>query len=73
MSVGNKKLEYATIALKRFRLFVGQLARVDPSQLSYNKKLAFWIKLYNALIMHAYLVYGVPRNDIKLFSLMQKV
>ncbi|XP_022731236.1 uncharacterized protein LOC111285866 isoform X2 [Durio zibethinus] len=71
-SVGNKELEYAAMALKRFRLLVEQLNRVDPSQMSYNEKLAFWINLYNALIMHAYLAYGVPRNDIKLFSLMQK-
>ncbi|KAG8074813.1 hypothetical protein GUJ93_ZPchr0006g41975 [Zizania palustris] len=37
-----------------------------------DERLAFWINLYNALIMHAYLAYGVPENDIKLFSLMQK-
>ncbi|XWS26511.1 hypothetical protein CRYUN_Cryun26dG0038100 [Craigia yunnanensis] len=72
LSVGKKELEYAAMALKRFRLLVEQLARVDPSQMSYNEKLAFWINLYNALIMHAYLAYGVPRNGIKLFSLMQK-
>ncbi|XVE97805.1 hypothetical protein REPUB_Repub03eG0050500 [Reevesia pubescens] len=72
LSVGKKELEYAAMALKRFRLLVGQLVRVDPSQMSYDEKLAFWINLYNALIMHAYLAYGVPRNDIKLFSLMQK-
>ncbi|KAE8712520.1 hypothetical protein F3Y22_tig00110247pilonHSYRG00033 [Hibiscus syriacus] len=72
LSVGKKELEYAATALKRFRLLVEQLSMVDPSRMSYNEKLAFWINLYNALIMHAYLAYGVPRNEIKLFSLMQK-
>ncbi|KAK8697069.1 hypothetical protein V6N13_113231 [Hibiscus sabdariffa] len=72
LSVGKKELEYAAMALKRFRLLVEQLSMVDPSQMSYNEKLTFWINLYNALIMHAYLAYGVPRNEIKLFSLMQK-
>ncbi|TYI17365.1 hypothetical protein ES332_A07G018800v1 [Gossypium tomentosum] len=72
LSVGKKELEYAAMALKRFRLLVEQLLRVDPSPMSSNEKLAFWVNLYNALIMHAYLAYGVPRNDIKLFSLMQK-
>ncbi|PPD77212.1 hypothetical protein GOBAR_DD25847 [Gossypium barbadense] len=72
LSVGKKELEYAAMALKRFRLLVEQLLRVDPSQMSSNERLAFWVNLYNALIMHAYLAYGVPRNDIKLFSLMQK-
>ncbi|KAL5749452.1 hypothetical protein ACOSP7_024055 [Xanthoceras sorbifolium] len=72
MSVGKKQLEYASGALRRFRILVEQLAKVNPIHLSCNEKLAFWINLYNALIMHAYLAYGVPRSDLKLFSLMQK-
>ncbi|KAF2285095.1 hypothetical protein GH714_037857 [Hevea brasiliensis] len=72
LSVGKKELEYASGALKRFRLLVEQLAEVVPSRLSCTEKLAFWINVYNALIMHAFLAYGVPRSDIKLFSLMQK-
>ncbi|XP_031257074.1 uncharacterized protein LOC116115074 isoform X2 [Pistacia vera] len=72
MSVGKKQLEYASGALKRFRTLVEQLAKVNPIHLNSNEKLAFWINLYNALIMHAYLAYGVPRSDLKLFSLMQK-
>ncbi|KAG2722443.1 hypothetical protein I3760_02G129000 [Carya illinoinensis] len=73
MSVGKKQLEYAAGALRRFRALVEHLAKVNPIHLSCNEKLAFWINLYNALIMHAYLAYGVPRSDLKLFSLMQKV
>ncbi|KAJ0249375.1 Uncharacterized protein HA466_0148810 [Hirschfeldia incana] len=72
MSVGKKQLEYASGALRKFRTLVEQLARVNPILLSCNEKLAFWINLYNALIMHAYLAYGVPKSDLKLFSLMQK-
>ncbi|XP_030971172.1 uncharacterized protein LOC115991543 isoform X4 [Quercus lobata] len=72
MSVGKKQLEYAAGALRRFRTLVEQLAKVNPIHLSCDEKLAFWINLYNALIMHAYLAYGVPRSDLKLFSLMQK-
>ncbi|XP_008796920.3 uncharacterized protein LOC103712228 [Phoenix dactylifera] len=72
MSVDKKQLEYAAGALRRFRLLIEQLAEVNPIHLDGNEKLAFWINLYNALIMHAYLAYGVPRSDMKLFSLMQK-
>ncbi|CAL1373876.1 unnamed protein product [Linum trigynum] len=72
MSVGKKQLEYASGALRKFRALVEQLAKVNPIHLSCNEKLAFWINLYNALIMHAYLAYGVPKSDLKLFSLMQK-
>ncbi|KAJ4844497.1 hypothetical protein Tsubulata_006338 [Turnera subulata] len=72
MSVGKNQLEYASGALRRFSILVEQLAKVNPIHLSCNERLAFWINLYNALIMHAYLAYGVPRSDLKLFSLMQK-
>ncbi|CAA7401143.1 unnamed protein product [Spirodela intermedia] len=73
MVVGKKQLEYAAETLRTFRFLVEQLVKVSPAKMNSNQKLAFWINLYNALVMHAYLAYGVPRNDIKHFSLMQKV
>nr|AGT16555.1 Protein of unknown function DUF547 [Saccharum hybrid cultivar R570] len=72
MSVGKKQLEYAAESLRKFRLFLEQLAEINPIHLNDDARLAFWINLYNALMMHAYLAYGVPRSDMKLFSLMQK-
>lgn len=72
MSVEKNQLEYASDSLKVFRSLIEQLAEVNPFHLSYSEKLAFWINLYNALIMHAYLAYGVPKSDMKLFALMQK-
>lgn len=72
MAVGKKQLEYAAESLRKFRLLIEQLAEVNPVHLNDDARLAFWINLYNALMMHAYLAYGVPRSDIKLFSLMQK-
>ncbi|KAG2613889.1 uncharacterized protein LOC120704312 [Panicum virgatum] len=72
MYIGNDQLEYASGALKKFRFLVEQLSKIDPSSMNCDERLAFWINLYNALIMHAYLAYGVPENDFKLFSLMQK-
>ncbi|KAL2932879.1 GTP cyclohydrolase 1 [Bienertia sinuspersici] len=72
MSVGKSQLEYAAGSLRRFRILVEQLAKVNPLLLSSDEKLAFWINLYNALIMHAYLAYGVPRSEMKFFSLLQK-
>ncbi|XP_066167896.1 uncharacterized protein [Oryza sativa Japonica Group] len=72
MYVGKEQLAYASEALKNFRNLVEQLSKVDPTCMTCAERLAFWINLYNTLIMHAYLAYGVPENDIKLFSLMQK-
>eukprot|EP00250_Pteridium_aquilinum_P012838 c20977_g1_i1 orf=357-2570(-) len=72
MSVGKEQLEYAADALRIFRCLVEQLSKVDVTSLGHQEKLAFWINVYNALMMHAYLAYGVPKNDVKYFSLMQK-
>ncbi len=29
-----------------------KLAKVDPGQMTHDQKLAFWINVYNALMMH---------------------
>ena len=34
------------------RSMVEQLEKVDPSQLTHDEKLAFWINVHNALLMH---------------------
>jgi hypothetical protein len=34
------------------RLMIEKLERVDPSLLDDDEKLAFWINIYNALLMH---------------------
>ncbi|KAJ4763600.1 hypothetical protein LUZ62_073975 [Rhynchospora pubera] len=72
MSPGKEQLDFAADALGQFRLLVEQLGKVNPIHLDGDERLAFWINIYNALMMHAYLAYGVPRGDMKLFSLMQK-
>ncbi|CAM6039286.1 unnamed protein product [Sphagnum compactum] len=72
LSVGKEQLECAAHALGNFRLLVEQLQDIDPRIMTNDEKLAFWINIYNALLMHAYLAYGVPRSDLKFFNLMQK-
>lgn len=72
LSVGKNQLEYVAHSLGKFRLLVERLAKVDPSVMTHEEKLAFWINLYNALLMHAFLAYGIPRSDLKFFTLMQK-
>lgn len=72
MAVGEKQLTYAAEALKKFRLLVEQLAKVNPEHMNDNEKLAFWINLYNTLVMHGYLAYGVPGSDSRFFILMKK-
>ncbi|KAH9301417.1 hypothetical protein KI387_013000 [Taxus chinensis] len=66
------QLAYATCMLQTFRFMVEHLERVDPSQMQRESKLAFWINVYNALVMHAYLAYGIPRSNLKKMPLFQR-
>ncbi|KAL0334778.1 UNVERIFIED_CONTAM: hypothetical protein Sradi_4689700 [Sesamum radiatum] len=50
-----------------------RLAQVDPGKLKHEEKLAFWINVHNALVMHAFLVYGIPRGNLKRISLALKL
>ncbi|CAI6004926.1 unnamed protein product [Closterium sp. NIES-64] len=58
--------------LQRFRILSELLADMQPQQLGHSERLAFWINVYNALAMHAYLVYGQPRSHYKRVMFMHK-
>ncbi|KAI5056243.1 hypothetical protein GOP47_0028061 [Adiantum capillus-veneris] len=70
--VDGDRLQYAEKMLTNFRSLVQELERLDPGELKHEEKLAFWLNIYNALMMHAYLAYGIPRTQIKRISLLQK-
>ncbi|KAJ0608005.1 putative ternary complex factor MIP1, leucine-zipper [Helianthus annuus] len=57
---------------QNFRSLILKLEHVDPRKLKHEEKLAFWINVHNALVMHAYLVHGTPRGALKRISLVQK-
>jgi hypothetical protein len=42
---------------------VEQLEKVDPSQLKHDEKLAFWINIYNALLMHVMTTTTLPQKS----------
>ncbi|KAL1833117.1 hypothetical protein ACET3Z_002768 [Daucus carota] len=56
--------------LKRFRSLVSKLENVDPRKLKHEEKLAFWINVHNVLVMHVFLVHGIPQNNLKRNSLV---
>ncbi|KAK1431183.1 hypothetical protein QVD17_14470 [Tagetes erecta] len=58
--------------LQNFRSLIYQLEQVDPRKLKDEEKLAFWINIHNALVMHAFLVHGTPRGALKRISLVLK-
>ncbi|KAJ8633733.1 hypothetical protein MRB53_027069 [Persea americana] len=62
----------ASYATSSYRVLVEQLERVNPSHMETDAKLAFWINVYNSLVMHAYLVCGIPIRSMRRMVLFQK-
>ncbi|GER35709.1 hypothetical protein STAS_12013 [Striga asiatica] len=58
--------------LQNFRSLVSRLGEVDPRKMMHEEKLAFWINVHNALVMHAFLAYGIPQNNMKRMFLLLK-
>ncbi|XP_059628121.1 uncharacterized protein LOC132270921 [Cornus florida] len=59
-------------AIGKSRDLMNRLCNVDLTFLNYKQKLAFWINIYNACIMHAFLQHGLPSTQEKLLALMNK-
>lgn len=68
----NQKLGDIEQHLQYFRSLISQLEEVDPGKLTNEEKLAFWINVHNALVMHAFLAYGIPQNNIRRVFLLLK-
>lgn len=67
-----QKLCHVKSLLENFRLLISRLEEVDLRKLKYEEKLAFWINIHNSLVMHTYLAYGVPKNNVKRSFLLLK-
>ncbi|XP_021847815.1 uncharacterized protein [Spinacia oleracea] len=68
----SQKLGDVEHMLQNFTSLICQLQEVDPKKLKYEEKLAFWINVHNALVMHAFLAYGIPQNNVKRVILLLK-
>ncbi|KAJ6304924.1 hypothetical protein OIU78_020465 [Salix suchowensis] len=67
-----KKLGDVENMLQNFRSLICRLEEVDLRKLKHEEKLAFWINIHNALVMHAFLAHGIPQNNVKrLFLLLR--
>ncbi|EPS57669.1 hypothetical protein M569_17148, partial [Genlisea aurea] len=58
--------------LHYYRSLISKLIGVDPRRLKHEEKLAFWINVHNSLVMHGFLVYGIPRGHLKRTSVALK-
>ncbi|XP_076888348.1 uncharacterized protein LOC143538751 [Bidens hawaiensis] len=70
INVDDDGFNYASRMLKKYRALVKKLESVDPGKMKREQKLAFWINIHNALIMHTYLAYGT-HNTTKSNSILK--
>ncbi|KAI3707367.1 hypothetical protein L6452_25819 [Arctium lappa] len=72
ISTDKNNFSRASYAINNYRLLVEQLERLNLSQMETNAQIAFWINMYNSMIMHAYLAYGIPHNSLRRLALFHK-
>ncbi|TXG51160.1 hypothetical protein EZV62_023684 [Acer yangbiense] len=72
ISTDKNQFSHASFAINNYRVLVEQLERVTVSQMEINTRTAFWINVYNALVMHAYLAYGIPHSSLRRLALFHK-
>uniref|UniRef100_A0A6N2MIT5 DUF547 domain-containing protein n=1 Tax=Salix viminalis TaxID=40686 RepID=A0A6N2MIT5_SALVM len=58
--------------LHRLKLLFGKLASINLQNLTHQKKLAFWINIYNSCMMNAFLEHGIPEGPETVVELMKK-
>ncbi|KAL0332250.1 UNVERIFIED_CONTAM: hypothetical protein Scaly_2126500 [Sesamum calycinum] len=68
----SQKLGDIECLLQNFRSLISRLEEIDPRKMTHEEKLAFWINVHNALVMHAFLAYGIPQNNMKRMFLLLK-
>ncbi|KAL6648532.1 hypothetical protein ACP70R_012756 [Stipagrostis hirtigluma subsp. patula] len=51
--------------LRKYMSLVQLLETVDLSGMKNEEKLAFWINVHNAMMMHAHIEYGIPQSNSK--------
>uniref|UniRef100_A0ACD5XCJ0 Uncharacterized protein n=1 Tax=Avena sativa TaxID=4498 RepID=A0ACD5XCJ0_AVESA len=68
----NRRLKEVEDLLQTFKLILYRLETVDLRRMTDEEKIAFWVNIHNGLLMHAYLRYGVPQNNLKKSSLLVK-
>ncbi|KAL6867567.1 hypothetical protein ACP4OV_015591 [Aristida adscensionis] len=51
--------------LRKYTSLVQLLETVELSGMKHEEKLAFWINVHNAMMMHAHIEYGIPQSNSK--------
>ncbi|KAL0413992.1 UNVERIFIED_CONTAM: hypothetical protein Sradi_1600900 [Sesamum radiatum] len=67
----NRLSEFFT-AVGRLRNLMQKLSKTNVTNFTHKQKLAFWINVYNASIMNAFLQHGLPSTHEKLLAIMNE-
>ncbi|KAM0912146.1 hypothetical protein ACQ4PT_012991 [Festuca glaucescens] len=66
------KFEYASKMLETIRSLIQRLEKIDPTKMTHEEQLCFWINIHNALVMHAFLAYGIHDKRMKSTDMILK-
>lgn len=65
-----QKLQEVDDLMENYKTLIRRLETVDPRKMTNEEKLAFWINIHNAILMHAYLSRGILQKQTKKESLL---
>uniref|UniRef100_A0A0D9X9Q3 DUF547 domain-containing protein n=1 Tax=Leersia perrieri TaxID=77586 RepID=A0A0D9X9Q3_9ORYZ len=67
-----EKFEYASKMLETVRSLIKRLEKIDPTKMAHEEQLCFWINIHNALVMHAFMAYGLQEKRMKSTDMILK-
>eukprot|EP00252_Welwitschia_mirabilis_P019655 TRINITY_DN460_c0_g1_i1.p1 TRINITY_DN460_c0_g1~~TRINITY_DN460_c0_g1_i1.p1 ORF type:complete len:657 (-),score=114.41 TRINITY_DN460_c0_g1_i1:373-2343(-) len=71
-SIDMTQIQNSSCLLKRLRCLIEKLSTVDLRGMNHQQKLAFWINVYNACMMNAFIEQGIPINHHMMIAFMRK-
>ncbi|RCV28561.1 hypothetical protein SETIT_5G414200v2 [Setaria italica] len=71
--IDEDKFEYASKMLDTIRTLIKRLEKIDPTKMEHEEQLCFWINIHNALLMHAFMAYGLQEKRMKSTDMILKV
>ncbi|XP_062191864.1 uncharacterized protein LOC133895504 isoform X2 [Phragmites australis] len=63
--IDKDKFEYASKMLDTIRALIKRLEKIDPTKMAQEEQICFWINIHNALVMHAFMAYGLQEKRMK--------
>ncbi|KAK3123857.1 hypothetical protein QOZ80_8AG0637150 [Eleusine coracana subsp. coracana] len=63
--IDQDKFEYASKMLDTIRTLIKRLEKINPTKMAREEQICFWINIHNALVMHAFMAYGLQEKRMK--------